>query len=207
MTLRNVVLAGALLFSLEKAQAQSKPVSMDKSPMDMAYYPTDYPVLKIQDKAPGPLVARAIYSRPQKNGRKLFGELVEYGKVWRLGANEATEIEFFQDVKIDNKKIKKGRYTMYALVDTDKWTIILNKETDTWGAFRYDPSKDVVRTTVPVEKQSDVTEAFSMEFEKIRKSAQGRTAGDRLGRRAGKTPDYLVICAALLASCPLTRPM
>lgn len=172
MTLRNVVLAVALVCSLEVAHAQSKPASMDKSPMDMAYFPTDYPVLKIQDKAPGPLVARAIYSRPQKNGRKLFGELVEYGKVWRLGANEATEIEFFQDVKIADKKVKKGRYTMYALVDTDKWTVILNKETDTWGAFRYDSTKDVVRTTVPVEKQSDITEAFSMEFEKAPKGAR-----------------------------------
>jgi hypothetical protein len=172
MSSRNVVLAFALLFGLKMAQAQSKPVSMDKSPMDMAYYPSDYPVLKIQDKAPGPLVARAIYSRPQKNGRKLFGDLVEYGKVWRLGANEATEIEFFQDVKIDNKKVKKGRYTMYALVDSDKWTIILNKETDTWGAFRYDSAKDVLRTSVPVEKQPDVTEAFSMEFEKVGKGAQ-----------------------------------
>ena len=172
MTLRNVVLAVALLFSLEKVQAQSKPASMDKSPMDMAYFPTDYPVLKIQDKASGPLIARVIYSRPQKNGRKLFGELVEYGKVWRLGANEATEIEFFQDVKIDNKKVKKGRYTMYALVDTDKWTVILNKETDTWGAFRYDSTKDVARTTIPVEKQSEVTEAFSMEFEKAPKGAR-----------------------------------
>jgi hypothetical protein len=161
-----------MLFCLEMANAQSKPASMDKSPMDMAYYPSDYPVLKIQDKAPGPLVARAIYSRPQKNGRKLFGDLVEYGKVWRLGANEATEIEFFQDVKIDDKKVKKGRYTMYALVDTDKWTIILNKETDTWGAFRYDSAKDVLRTAVPVEKQSEVTEAFSMEFEKAAKGAQ-----------------------------------
>lgn len=172
MTLRNVALAVALLFSLEEALAQSKPASMDKSPMDMAYYPTDYPVLKIQDKASGPLVARVIYSRPQKNGRKLFGELVEYGKVWRMGANEATEIEFFQDVKIDNKKVKKGRYTMYALVDTDKWTIILNKETDTWGAFRYDSTKDVLRTTTPVEKQPDVAEAFSMEFEKAPKGAR-----------------------------------
>ena len=58
---------------------------------------------------------------------------------------------------------------MYALVDTDKWTIILNKETDTWGAFRYDSTKDVIRTTVPVEKQSEITEAFSMEFEKAPK--------------------------------------
>ena len=172
MILRNLALSAALVISLGQAHAQSKPTSMDKSPMDMAYFPTDYPVLKIQDKTPGPLVARVIYSRPQKNGRKLFGDLVEYGKVWRLGANEATEIEFFQDVKVDNKKVKKGRYTLYALVDTDKWTLILNKETDTWGAFRYDSTKDVARTTVPVEKQSDVTEAFSMEFEKAKKGAQ-----------------------------------
>ena len=171
MTLRNVVLAAALIMSLDRTQAQSKPATMDKSPMDMCYYPVDYPVLKIQDKTPGPLVARAIYSRPQKNGRRLFGELVEYGKVWRLGANEATELEFFQEVKIDNKKIKKGRYTLYALVDTDKWTFILNKETDTWGAFRYDMSKDVVRIAVPVEHQPEVTEAFSMEFEKAKKGA------------------------------------
>lgn len=171
MTLRNVVLAAVLIMSLDRVQAQSKPATMDKSPMDMCYFPVDYPVLKIQDKTPGPLVARAIYSRPQKNGRRLFGELVEYGKVWRLGANEATELEFFQDVKIDNKKVKKGRYTLYALVDTDKWTIILNKETDTWGAFRYDMAKDVIRTTVPVERQSEATEAFSMEFEKAKKGA------------------------------------
>src|SRR4051812_26385606 len=106
MTLRNVVLAAVLIVSLDRVQAQSKPATMDKSPMDMCYFPVDYPVLKIQDKTPGPLIVRAIYSRPQKNGRRLFGELVEYGKVWRLGANEATELEFFQDVKIDSKKIK-----------------------------------------------------------------------------------------------------
>src|ERR1700760_1687007 len=93
---------------------------LDKSPMDMAYYPANYPMLKSQQKPTEPLVVRVIYSRPQKNNRVIFGDLVEYGKVWRLGANEATEIEFFQDVKIAGKKIKKGRYTMYALVNPDK---------------------------------------------------------------------------------------
>ncbi|MBN9379272.1 MAG: DUF2911 domain-containing protein [Chitinophagaceae bacterium] len=171
MTFRHVVLAAALIISLDQIHAQSKSPSLDKSPMDMCYFPVDYPVLKIQDKVPGPLIARAIYSRPQKNGRRLFGDLVEYGKVWRLGANEATELEFFRDVKIDNKKVKKGRYTLYALVDTDRWTIILNKETDTWGAFRYDMTKDVLRTSVPVERQSEIAEAFSMEFEKAKTGA------------------------------------
>ncbi|MDP4150516.1 MAG: DUF2911 domain-containing protein [Bacteroidota bacterium] len=145
--------------------------SLDKSPLDMSYFPVDYPILKIQGKAPGPLVARVVYSRPQKKGRQLFGDLVPYGEVWRLGANEATEIEFFQDVRIDGKKIKKGRYTMYALVNPDKWSLILNKETDTWGAFKYDSTKDILRTAAPVKKETDISEAFSMEFTKIKGGA------------------------------------
>jgi hypothetical protein len=164
--MKNVVILVGLLISMTLANAQSKLVAMDKSPLDISYYPVDYPVLKIQDKVSEPLVARVVYSRPQKNGRKLFGELVSYGKVWRLGANEATEIEFFKEVKIAGNKVKKGRYTLYALVDSDKWTMILNKETDTWGAFRYDTTKDVLRIPVPVEKQTAITEAFSIAFEK-----------------------------------------
>lgn len=148
-------------------QAQLKLPPVDKSPMDMSYYPNGYPVLKIQDKLTEPLVARVIFSRPQKNGRTIFGELLEYGKVWRLGANEATEIEFFQVVKIGNTRIKKGRYTLYCIPFPDKWTLILNRETDTWGSFKYDETKDVVRTEVPVQKQTDLLEAFVMAFDKI----------------------------------------
>ncbi len=74
---------------------------LDKSPMDMCYYPVDYPVLKIQHKADAPLIARVIYGRPQKNDRSIFGDLVPYDMIWRVGANEATEIEFYRDVKID----------------------------------------------------------------------------------------------------------
>jgi Protein of unknown function (DUF2911) len=160
-----VVLAGFLV-GMIAAKAQLQPAGLDSSPLDISYYPVNYPVLKIQDKINEPLIARVVYSRPQKRGRKLFGDLVSYGEVWRLGANEATEIEFFQDVKIDGKTLKKGRYTLYALVNEDKWTLIFNKETDTWGAFAYSPSKDVLRSTVPVEKKSDITEAFSISFQK-----------------------------------------
>ncbi|HLZ89393.1 MAG TPA: DUF2911 domain-containing protein [Puia sp.] len=157
--------------TLAKAQPPAAPSNLDSSPLDMSYYPVDYPVLKIQDKVAEPLVARVVYSRPQKRGRKLFGDLIGYGQVWRLGANEATEIEFFRDVRIDDKPVKKGRYTLYALVNEDKWILILNKETDTWGAFRYDSSKDVLRTAVTVEKQSDIAEAFSIYFQKAGKGA------------------------------------
>ena len=163
--------SGFLLLITSVAFAQSRFPLMDKSPMDMSYYPTNYPILRIQpdkdkDKAPEPPVARVVYSRPQKNGRNVFGELLEYGNIWRLGANEATEIEFFRDVVIGNKLVQKGRYTLYAIPNQDKWTIIVNKDTDIWGAFKYDSSRDIVRVDVPVQKLNESLEAFSMVFEK-----------------------------------------
>jgi hypothetical protein len=170
---KKLLISAALLTFVFLANVHAQPTitPLDESPMDMSYYPVNYPILKIQDKAIEPLVARVVYSRPQKKGRVIFGELVEYGQVWRLGANEATEVEFFQDIKIDGKKVKKGRYTLYALVNPDKWTVILNKETDIWGAFRYDMKKDILRTDIPVQKQSGVTETLLMQFEKNGKGA------------------------------------
>jgi hypothetical protein len=153
-----------LVFISLLAQTNLPPV--DKSPMDMAYYPVNYPILKIQDKITEPLAARVIYSRPQKTGRAIFGNLVKYGELWRMGANEATEIEFFKNVRIGGKKINKGRYTLYAIVNESTWTIIINKDTDTWGSFKYNQAKDVVRTDVAIQKTDTVIESLSMIFEK-----------------------------------------
>lgn len=146
--------------------AQSNLPAIDKSPMDMSYYPNNYPVLKIQDKLTEPLIARVVYSRPKKEGRAIFGGLVEYGKLWRLGANEATEIEFYKPVYIGGKKISKGRYTLYAIINENSWTFIVNKETDTWGSFKYDASKDVIRTDVPVEKTTETLDSLAIVFDK-----------------------------------------
>lgn len=163
--MRYLLIMVLALFS-SAAFSQTRLPALDKSPMDMSYYPANYPILKIQNKITEPLTARIIYSRPQKNGRVVFGELVEYGQVWRLGANEATEIELFKDARIGNSRLRKGRYTMYCIPYPTKWTIIFNKETDTWGAFQYDPKKDVLRVDVKTEKLADPTEAFTMIFEK-----------------------------------------
>jgi hypothetical protein len=165
--MRQTIIAILLIASVQvSAQLNSSNLPpLDKSPMDMSYYPANFPILKIQDKATEPVVLRLIYSRPQLNGRKIFGELQEYGNVWRLGANEATEIEFFKDVKINNRKIKKGRYTLYAIPFQDKWTLIVNKETDIWGSFRYDQSEDIVRMDLPVMK-NEITEAMTIVFDK-----------------------------------------
>jgi hypothetical protein len=83
-----------------------------------------------------------------------------------MGANEATEIELYKNVRIGGKKINRGRYTLYAIVNENSWTVIVNKETDTWGAFKYDPKKDVLRTEVPVQKTDTPVESLSMVFEK-----------------------------------------
>ncbi len=165
------LLLSCLVVCTMLVQAQTKFPPIDKSPMDMSYYPVSYPVLKIQDKATEPLTARVIFSRPQKNGRTIFGDLLTYGQVWRLGANEATEIEFFRPVRMGNTKIKKGRYTLYCIPNQDKWTLILNKENDTWGSFKYDETKDIVRIDAPVQKQTDVLESFVMVFEKAASGA------------------------------------
>ena len=150
-------------------QQPVKVPALDKSPMDMSYFPSDYPILKTQNKVTTPPIARVVYSRPQKDNRAIFGQLVEYNKVWRLGANEATEIEFFKDVTIADKKVSKGRYTLYAVPTESKWTIILNKDTDTWGAFVYDEKKDILRTDVPVQSLTTPVEVFSMNFNKTDK--------------------------------------
>jgi len=165
--MRQVVVIIILLISVRvSAQLNSSNLPpLDKSPMDMSYYPVNYPILKIQDKATEPVIMRIIYSRPQLNGRKIFGDLQEYGNVWRLGANEATEIDFFKDVKINNRKIKKGRYTLYAIPFPDKWTLIINKETDIWGSFRYEQSQDILRVDLPVMK-NEITEAMTIVFDK-----------------------------------------
>ena len=145
---------------------QSELPAIDKSPLDICYYPVRYPNLKTQEKITEMPIARVIYSRPRKEGRAIFGGLVEYGKLWRLGANEATEIEFYKPVTINNKKIPKGRYTIYAIPDEKNWTFIINKETDVWGSFKYSPAKDIARVTVPVQTLNEPVESLAMTFEK-----------------------------------------
>jgi len=158
-----------MLFSVTSF-AQQKPTDLDKSPLDYSYCPANYPILKMNGKLKGEPVARVIYSRPQKLGREIFGGIVAYDQVWRLGANEATEIEFFRNVKINGKTISKGRYTMYAICTDSVWTIIFNTEKDVWGLY-YNPKKDAYRTNVPVEHTAEQVEALTIYFDDIKGGA------------------------------------
>lgn len=148
------------------AQDSLKLPPLDKSPMDMSYWPDQYPLLKFQGKVTAQPYARIIYGRPQRDGRVIFGELIRYNELWRLGANESTEIEFFQNVKIGGKPVPKGKYTLYCIPTETEWTFIVNRDTDSWGAFKYDIKKDVVRVKSKVKKNAIPTETFSIYFDK-----------------------------------------
>jgi len=150
--------------------AQQKPTDLDKSPVDISYCPNNYPILKMSGKAQDLPIARVIYSRPQKANRTIFGGIVKYNEVWRLGANEATEIEFFRNVKFNGKALPKGRYTMYAICNENTWTIIFNSEKDVWGLL-YNQDKDVLRVDVPVTKNEDAVEALTIYFDNNDKSS------------------------------------
>lgn len=165
-----------LLFSLcliltTSAFTQPKPTELDKSPMDMSYWPANYPILKMGGKAKDQPVARIIYGRPLKNGRTIFGGIIQYNEMWRLGANEATEIETFRTIKIAGKILPKGRYTIYCLPTENKWTIIINKDNFCWGNFTYDIKKDVIRTDLDVEKSTESVEAFTIYFDDSKNGA------------------------------------
>jgi hypothetical protein len=147
--------------------AQQPPTELDKSPLDMSYSPPNYPILKMDGKITEQPAARIIYSRPQKAGRMIFGGIVAYSQIWRLGANEATEIEFFKNVKINGKLLPKGRYTLYAICTETKWTIIFNTQKDIWG-LAYNEKKDALRTGVPVQNTGTPVEALTIFFEDIK---------------------------------------
>jgi hypothetical protein len=138
--------------------------TLDISPMDISYFPIDFPVLKMTKGTPELPIARVIYSRPHKQGRKIFGGLLKYGEPWRLGANEATEIELFQPLRIQGKTVAKGRYTLYCIPTETKWTIIFNSNTYTWG-LKQNPKKDVYHFDIPIQKTANDIENFTILFQ------------------------------------------
>lgn len=112
----------------------------------------------------GDAYIKIVYNQPHLRGRKMIGEKEPYGKVWRLGANEATEITLTEDVTIGGKELEEGTYSMFAIPEKDKWTIVFNSALGQWGAYSYDKSKDVARVEVPVEKAKATFEAFTIWF-------------------------------------------
>ena len=136
---------------------------VDVSPMDMSYFPVDYLKAKMTAPTNQSPMARVIYSRPHLQGRHIFHEVLKYGEPWRLGANESTELDLYSDAVIQGTKVKAGRYVLYCIPQENDWTIVLNGNIDSWG-LKQEPSKDITRFTVPVNKTSNSLEYFTMVF-------------------------------------------
>jgi len=110
------------------------------------------------------------YSKPSKRGRLIFGNaeegaLLPYGKYWRLGANEATEVTFNKDVLFNGEAVSAGTYRMYAVPGKDEFEISLNTQTGKWGYSEPDYTQDILKTMIPVERSNDSVEQFNIRFE------------------------------------------
>lgn len=100
------------------------------------------------------------YSQPSVKGRKIWGDLVPYGQVWRAGANETTAFTLSSDAAVEGKSLPAGKYAFFVIPNEKEWTIIFNK-TIKWGAFTYKQEEDVLRVTVPVKKSKAFAEKLT----------------------------------------------
>jgi len=109
---------------------------------------------------------KTAYSSPRMKGRKIFGDLVPYGQVWRTGANEATTFVTSSDVTVGGKAVPAGSYTIFTVPTADKWTLIINKKTGEWGIpYKYE-SDELARVDMKVSKLPSPMENFTISYEK-----------------------------------------
>jgi hypothetical protein len=109
---------------------------------------------------------KIVYCKPSARGRKIMGELVPFGEVWRTGANAATTIEFDKPVKIGGKDLAAGKYALFTIPGETEWTLIINKDVNQWGAFNYSDKDDVLRVTAKPSKTAAMVETFNISVEK-----------------------------------------
>lgn len=147
--MKKVILSAALLFALTTMEAQVKT-------------PQASPVSKVEQTV-GLTNVEIEYSRPGSKGRTVFGELVPYGKLWRTGANANTTVAFSEDVTIDGKLLKKGKYALYTLPKADSWEVIFYNDTDNWGLpEKWDETAVALRTVVKPETLGRKVETFTI---------------------------------------------
>ncbi|WP_298507584.1 DUF2911 domain-containing protein [uncultured Kordia sp.] len=163
--MKKIIMLLAFFAAVSTVNAQ-KFSKLGKSPTDIAHYPTNaakraFAKTAEQKKALEPKI-RVIYGRPYKKGREVFGSLLKFGKAWRVGADESTEILFMTDVMVGDTKVKAGRYSVIIIPTKDSWTLKINSENDGWGNYSYDASKDVASITAPTQKSDEEIEQLSV---------------------------------------------
>ena len=123
------------------------------------------PAAKATGKA-GSATITIDYSQPSVKGRKIFGDLVPYGKVWRTGANEATVFEVSKNVRVQGKDLPAGKYGLFTIANEGEWTIIFNKTWNQWGAYEYKAADDVLRVSAKAKKSSKFAEKMTFTIAK-----------------------------------------
>lgn len=151
--MKQVLLALALFLSVADASAQLKLPALSPG----AKISQDFSTSSIE----------ITYSRPSMRGRKIFGDLVPYGNVWRTGANSATKIKFGEDVIINNTLFKAGEYALYTIPGKEDWEVIFNKGTGNWGTAGYDKADDITRFKVKARAQEKLTNTFTINIGNI----------------------------------------
>ena len=151
--MKNLFFASAFLLTSAMAEAQFK-------------MPQPSPTQTVtQDFGMGAI--ELVYSRPAAKGRKIMGDLVPFGKLWRTGANATTRITFTTPVEIGGKKIDTGTYAIYTIPNENSWEVIFNKGYKNQSVNNYKESEDVVRVKANTEKMKDKMESFTMQFENV----------------------------------------
>jgi len=141
---------------------------LDESPHDITYY---------RKSRVAPPLVKVIYGRPQRNGKEVFGNIVAYGKLWKTGANEATEVKFYQDILFGGVQVSAGTYVLLTIPGEKEWEVILSSNVDVWGAFQYNPLFDVAKISVSSCKAEEL-EVFSIAFKEKKNSIQMVLAWD-----------------------------
>lgn len=150
---------GGLLFALATTGATAQMGGMKQDGKKLPSPPAKATVM---------LAGKAVtidYNQPSMRGRKIFGELVPFDKVWRTGANPATTLKTSVALKIGSLDVPAGTYTIYSLPSAQGWKLIINKQTGQWGT-EYDEKKDLGRADMTVGKTSAPVEVFKISFEK-----------------------------------------
>lgn len=153
----------ALVFLAATPALAQKSIPPPKAPVS----PLEMTAKKLNDTT----YVKVTYNSPRiqdpKTGQKraIFGKLVPYGEVWRLGANAATELTATADIEFAGKRLPAGTYSLFAIPQADKWTLIVNKDVGQWGAYSYNKDNDVLRVDVPAKKSADTHEAFTIAFD------------------------------------------
>ena len=105
------------------------------------------------------------FSSPRVRKRKIWGDLVEYGKMWRTGVNEATAFSTSKPLNVDTFQLDSGKYAIFTIPGKEEWEVIFNKEWDQWGSNHHNDSLDVIRMKVIPKSFTDLQENMELFFE------------------------------------------